>query len=171
MSSGWPRRCRGTAAVILSVTLAGTAAVMGVAMKKAGHNGKALAWISGFGVVALLASVWGGQFLHGTELEKTLTLHGTTLAWWIMGYGFLASVLPVWLLLAPRDYLSAFIKIGTVGLLAAGLLIGEPRREVRLRIRRVHGEVGLFERAHVEGGQAITRLAGQACHAGFMKRR
>jgi carbon starvation protein len=46
-----------------------------------------------------------------------LTLKGTTLAWWIMGYGLLASILPVWLLLAPRDYLSTFMKIGTVALL------------------------------------------------------
>jgi carbon starvation protein len=87
------------------------AIIMGVAMKSTGHSGKALAWISAFGVIALLASVWGGQFLHGTGLERTLTLKGTTLAWWIMGYGFLASVLPVWLLLAPRDYLSTFIRL------------------------------------------------------------
>jgi carbon starvation protein len=50
----------------------------------------------------------------GTPLEGLLTLRGTTLAWWIMGYGMIASVLPVWLLLAPRDYLSTFMKIGTI---------------------------------------------------------
>ena len=102
------------------------ALIMGVAMKGAGHSGKALAWISAFGVIALLASVWGGQFLHGTELEKTLTLNGTTLAWWIMGYGFLASVLPVWLLLAPRDYLSTFMKIGTVMALGIAVIVLAP---------------------------------------------
>jgi carbon starvation protein len=95
------------------------AVIMGLAMRRVGHSGRALGWISGFGVVALLAAVWGGQFLQGTPLEATLTLHGTSLAWWIMGYGFLASVLPVWLLLAPRDYLSTFMKIGTV--MALGL--------------------------------------------------
>jgi carbon starvation protein len=102
------------------------AVVMGIAMKSSGHSGKALAWISAFGVVALLASVWGGQYLHGTELEKTLTLKGTTLAWWIMGYGFLASVLPVWLLLAPRDYLSTFMKIGTVMALGVAVIVLSP---------------------------------------------
>ena len=81
---------------------------------------------SGFGVVALLASVWGGQFLHGTELEGMLTLKGTTLAWWVMGYGFLASVLPVWLLLAPRDYLSTFMKIGTVMALGVAVILLSP---------------------------------------------
>jgi carbon starvation protein len=97
------------------------AVVMGLAMKGAGHNTRSLVWISGFGVVALLLAVWGGQFLHGTRWEAMLTLKGTTLAWWIMGYGFIASVLPVWLLLAPRDYLSTFMKIGTV--IALGLAV------------------------------------------------
>src|ERR1043165_4021497 len=78
------------------------ALVMGVAMKKSGHNNRALGWISAFGVIALLAAVWAGQFLEGTALEAKLTLKGTTLAWWLMGYGVVASILPVWLLLAPR---------------------------------------------------------------------
>lgn len=102
------------------------AVVMGLAMRSAGHSGRALGWISGFGVVALLAAVWGGQFLAGTRLEAALTLHGTTLAWWIMGYGFLASVLPVWLLLAPRDYLSTFMKIGTVMALGLAVIVLAP---------------------------------------------
>lgn len=95
-------------------------------MKTTGHRGRALAWISVFGVVALLASVWGGQFLHGTQLEKTLTLSKISLVWWITGYGFLASVLPVWLLLAPRDYLSTFMKIGTVIALCLAVIILAP---------------------------------------------
>jgi carbon starvation protein len=97
------------------------AVVMGVAMKSAGHSSRSLAWISGFGVLALLAAVWGGQFLHGSSFEALLTLKGTTLAWWIMGYGMAASILPVWLLLAPRDYLSTFMKIGTV--IALGIAV------------------------------------------------
>ena len=48
------------------------------------------------------------------------------LAFWIIGYGFMASVLPIWLLLAPRDYLSAFIKIGTIVALAAGIVAMHP---------------------------------------------
>jgi carbon starvation protein len=97
------------------------AVVMGLAMKNVGHSSKSLIWISAFGVIALLASVWGGQFLHGSRFESMLTLNGTTLAWWIMGYGLAASILPVWLLLAPRDYLSTFMKIGTV--IALGIAV------------------------------------------------
>src|SRR3954469_13170182 len=66
------------------------AVVMGCAMRFGGHGGKWLAITSVFGVLALLAAVWAGQFIHDTRLESWLTLKGTTLAWWIMGYGFLA---------------------------------------------------------------------------------
>ncbi len=97
------------------------AVIMGCAMRYGGASGKWLLATSIFGVVALLVAVWGGQFVHGTALEGWLTLKGTTLAWWIMGYGLLASILPVWLLLAPRDYLSTFMKIGTV--IALGIAI------------------------------------------------
>jgi len=98
------------------------AVMMGIGMKAVGHRGRGLAVVSALGVLALLAAVWGGQFLHGTALETALTLKGTTLAWWIMGYGSLASILPVWLLLAPRDYLSTFMKLGTVA--ALGVAVG-----------------------------------------------
>src|SRR3954470_11693415 len=63
------------------------AVVMGCTMRYGGTGGKWLAGTSIFGVVALLTAVWGGQFVHGTALEGWLTLKGTTLAWWIMGYG------------------------------------------------------------------------------------
>ena len=103
------------------------AIVMGVAMKTTGHSGKALAWISAFGVIALLGSVGLGSLLRDyPSLEAVLTLKGTTLAWWIMGYGFLASVLPVWRLLAPRDYLSTFMKIGTVMALGVAVIVLSP---------------------------------------------
>jgi carbon starvation protein len=102
------------------------AVVMGCGMRYGGSSGKWLVAISVFGVVALLAAVWGGQFIHGTALEGWLTLKGTTLAWWIMGYGLLASILPVWLLLAPRDYLSTFMKIGTVAALGVAIVVIAP---------------------------------------------
>ncbi|MBI2496747.1 MAG: carbon starvation protein A [Opitutae bacterium] len=102
------------------------AVVMGCAMRFGGSGGRWLAGISVFGVVALLAAVWGGQFVPGTALEGWLTLRGTTLAWWIMGYGLLASILPVWLLLAPRDYLSTFMKIGTVAALGVAIILLAP---------------------------------------------
>src|SRR6185312_1215490 len=101
------------------------AVVMGCAMRF-GRGGKWLLAASVFGVVALLASVWGGQFLHGTAVEGWLTLRGTTLAWWIMGYGVVASIFPVWLLLAPRDYLSTFMKIGTVAALGVAIVVIGP---------------------------------------------
>ncbi len=102
------------------------AVIMGCAMRYGGTSGKWLLATSVFGVGALLGAVWGGQFVHGTALEGWLTMKGTTLAWWIMGYGLLASILPVWLLLAPRDYLSTFMKIGTVALLGVAIVALAP---------------------------------------------
>jgi len=103
------------------------ALMMGVAMRRVGHHSRALLWISVLGVLALLASVYAGQFVHHSlAWSAFFTLKGTTLAWWMIGYGFLASTLPIWLLLAPRDYLSTFMKIGTVALLAAAVLAVAP---------------------------------------------
>jgi carbon starvation protein len=103
------------------------AIVMGLAMRGAGHRSGALVWISIAGVVALLAAVYAGQFVHHSpEWSAVFKLKGTTLAWWLIGYGFLASTLPVWLLLAPRDYLSTFMKIGTVALLAVAIVAIAP---------------------------------------------
>lgn len=120
------------------------AVVMGLAMRGVGHSGRALGWISAGGVVALLAAVWGGQFLHGTALEQMLTLKGTTLAWWIMGYGFLASVLPVWLLLAPRDYLSTFMKIGTVLALGVAVIVLAPTLKMPAVTKFIDGTGPVF---------------------------
>jgi len=97
------------------------ALAMGFALRSGGGAGRRLHWATAAGVAGLAAAAWGGQFIAGTPVEGLLTLRGTTLAWWIMGYGFVASVVPVWLLLAPRDYLSTFMKIGTIA--ALGLAI------------------------------------------------
>jgi carbon starvation protein len=79
------------------------------------------------GLALVLLAVWGGRFVHEHEtLRHWFDLGKPAIALCLIGYGFTASVLPVWLLLAPRDYLSAFIKIGTIGLLAAGLLWVRP---------------------------------------------
>jgi carbon starvation protein len=102
------------------------ALAMGLGLRYGGHGAKALVATSVFGLLALVAAVWGGQFLHGTAFEGWLTLRGTTLAWWIMGYGIVASILPVWLLLAPRDYLSTFMKIGTVAALGVAIVLLAP---------------------------------------------
>ena len=80
--------------------------------------------VSLIGLVLLLLAVWGGGQIAVSPLWGPLfTLKGTTLAWLIIGYGIVASVLPVWFLLAPRDYLSTFLKIGTVLLLAVAVAI------------------------------------------------
>jgi carbon starvation protein len=98
------------------------ALVMGLAIKS-GRVGVTAASV--FGVVGLLAAVAGGQYLT-PEMKKMLTLEKTELAWAIMIYGFAASVLPVWLLLAPRDYLSTFMKLGTVAILAVFIVVLAP---------------------------------------------
>ncbi len=114
------------------------AVVMGLMMRAGGQGGRLVA-VSVFGVVALLAAVWGGSLLTGTRLEGWLTLSRTTLAWWIIGYGVVASVLPVWLLLAPRDYLSTFMKLGTVVLLAGAIIWLAPALQMPALTKFVHG--------------------------------
>jgi carbon starvation protein len=74
----------------------------------------------------LLALIYGKTVSETPELAIYFDLKGETLALIIIGYGFVASVLPVWLLLAPRDYLSTFLKIGTIALLAIGIIIVRP---------------------------------------------
>jgi carbon starvation protein len=115
------------------------AVVMGCAMRYGGNSGRWLAWISVLGVVALLAAVWGGQFVAHSRLDGWLTLHGTTLAWWIMGYGVIASILPVWLLLAPRDYLSTFMKIGTVAAMGVAIILLAPMLKMPALTRFIDG--------------------------------
>src|SRR5712672_1356324 len=82
-----------------------------------------IAEMSVIGVVLLLASlIYGRTVAENPAIATWFDLRGETLALIIIGYGFVASVLPVWLLLAPRDYLSTFLKIGTMALLAIGIL-------------------------------------------------
>ena len=86
-----------------------------------------IAEMSIIGCVLLLAALIYGRTVSETpDLAAYFNLPGTSLALIIIGYGFVASVLPVWLLLAPRDYLSTFLKIGAVALLAIGILIVRP---------------------------------------------
>jgi carbon starvation protein len=86
-----------------------------------------IAEMSAIGVVLLLASlIYGKTVSEDPQLAALFDFRGETLALIIIGYGFVASVLPVWLLLAPRDYLSTFLKIGTMALLAIGILFVQP---------------------------------------------
>src|SRR5437016_2221525 len=83
--------------------------------------------VSAFGAVLLLLAVWGGQFVYThKEWADLFTLRAPTVAWGVIFYGLAASVLPVWLLLAPRDYLSTFLKLGTIFALAAGTFLVLP---------------------------------------------
>jgi len=100
--------------------------------------------VSALGVIGLLAAVVGGQWLKGTPLENAFTLRDTTLAWWIMGYGFVASVLPVWLLLAPRDYLSTFLKVGCVALLGVAIVLLAPHLKMPGLTRFIDGTGPVF---------------------------
>src|SRR5678809_252536 len=71
--------------------------------------------ISIVGAFLLLLAVWGGQSVHVNEAWRAFfRFRAEPLAWGILIYGLLASILPVWLLLAPRDYLSTFMKLGTI---------------------------------------------------------
>src|SRR2546422_2836253 len=77
-----------------------------------------------FGLVCLAFGVWGGQFLaHFPAIEAWFRHDQKWLAWAIMIYGLAASILPVWMLLTPRDYLSTFLKLGTVAMLAAAVVL------------------------------------------------
>ncbi|MBW0238645.1 MULTISPECIES: carbon starvation CstA family protein [Pseudomonas] len=83
--------------------------------------------ISFVGVFLLLGSIWlGGQIAASPEWAPVFTFTGTQITWMLIGYGFVAAVLPVWLVLAPRDYLSTFLKIGTIVALAIGILVTMP---------------------------------------------
>jgi carbon starvation protein len=120
------------------------AVVMGIALRSGGHDKGRLGWVTAAGVVGLLAAVWGGQFIGGTSIEAILTMRGTTLAWWIMGYGFLASIIPVWLLLAPRDYLSTFMKIGTIAALGIAIIVLGPHLRMPAVTRFIDGSGPVF---------------------------
>ncbi|WP_339416816.1 MULTISPECIES: carbon starvation CstA family protein [unclassified Pseudomonas] len=83
--------------------------------------------ISIIGVLLLLGSIWlGGQIAADPEWAKAFSFTGIQITWMLIGYGFVAAVLPVWLILAPRDYLSTFLKIGTIIALAIGILVTMP---------------------------------------------
>ncbi|WJN60291.1 MULTISPECIES: carbon starvation CstA family protein [unclassified Pseudomonas] len=101
------------------------AVFMGVYMRyiRPGRIGE----ISVIGVVLLLASIWaGGQVAADPTWGPAFTFTGVQITWMLIGYGFVAAVLPVWLILAPRDYLSTFLKIGTIIALAIGILVVMP---------------------------------------------
>ncbi|MGH8671113.1 MAG: carbon starvation CstA family protein [Burkholderiales bacterium] len=95
-------------------------------------------------VLLLLAVVGGGWIDHNETLRVYFDHDGPALAWFIIGYGFIAAVLPVWLLLAPRDYLSTFMKLGTIFLLAIAIVILQPEVKMPVVTQFVDGNGPIF---------------------------
>jgi len=126
--------------IVLTMPLA---LAMGVGMRGAG--GTRTAWVTVLGVLALVGCVWAGKWASEMPaLAQMFTWDAKTLAWSIMGYGLAASVLPVWLLLAPRDYLSSFLKIGTVAALGVVVAILSPHLQMPALTRFVDGTGPVF---------------------------
>jgi carbon starvation protein len=100
------------------------ALLMGTGLRSGLFN---VSWITAFGIVGLFFAVWGGQFLGNFPVLEAWFRHSDRwLAWALMAYGLAASILPVWMLLTPRDYLSTFLKIGTVAALAVAVVLIHP---------------------------------------------
>jgi carbon starvation protein len=100
---------------------------------------------SALGVILLLLSVAGGGWVdHHPTLRVWFDHEGLTLAWWIIAYGFAAAILPVWLLLAPRDYLSTFMKLGTVIVLAIAILMLQPEVKMPALTQFIDGTGPIF---------------------------
>ena len=91
------------------------------------------------GVILLILCVVLGKFIPGSSLAPYFTLSKNKITFCIALYGFVASVLPVWMLLCPRDYLSSFMKIGTIGFLVLGILIVNPELKMPALTQYVDG--------------------------------
>src|SRR6202790_285894 len=97
------------------------------------------------GFILVMLAIWGGKWISQTpSMAHWFTLSATSLALIIIGYGFAASALPVWLLLAPRDYLSTFVKLGTIGLLALGIVALRPTMHMPALTRFIDGSGPVF---------------------------
>ncbi len=100
------------------------ALIMGFGLRSGKVN---VGWVTAFGVAGLAFAVFGGQFLpHFPQVEAWCRYDERSIAWAIMIYGLAASILPVWMLLTPRDYLSTFLKLGTVAALAVAVIVIHP---------------------------------------------
>jgi len=119
------------------------ALLMGLYLRRI-RPGKVLE-VSGLGFVLVLLAIWGGQWVsQNPNLAPVFTLRAQTLAILIILYAFAASALPVWLLLAPRDYLSTFVKLGTVGILAVGIVVMHPTLHMPALTRFIDGSGPVF---------------------------
>lgn len=91
------------------------------------------------GVTLLVLAVMMGRVVAQSEVAHWFHFERMTLVWLLAGYGAMASILPVWMLLVPRDYLSTFMKVGVVGLLAVGVILLAPTIEMPRVTRFIHG--------------------------------
>ncbi|WP_266170025.1 carbon starvation CstA family protein [Dyella subtropica] len=102
--------------------------------------------VSIIGLVLLLASIWFGAYVAASPTwGAAFNFDARALAWLLIAYGFCASVLPVWLLLAPRDYLSTFLKIGTVVLLALAIFLAAPTLQMPAVTKFIDGTGPVFQ--------------------------
>ena len=92
-----------------------------------------------FGVILLLFALIGGKYLADSSYAEWFRLSRTNITLAIAAYGFIASVLPVWLLLCPRDYLSSYLKLGTIGLLVVGVIVVNPPIQMPNVTQYIHG--------------------------------
>jgi carbon starvation protein len=119
------------------------ALLMGLYLRRI-RPGKVLE-VSALGFVLVMLAIWGGQWAsQSPTVAPWFTLTAPVLAVIIIIYGFAASALPVWLLLAPRDYLSTFVKLGTIALLALGIIALRPTLHMPALTRFVDGSGPIF---------------------------
>ncbi|PZR76726.1 MAG: carbon starvation protein A, partial [Chthoniobacterales bacterium] len=118
------------------------ALVMGAALRSGKVN---VSWVTAFGIAGLFFAVWGGQFLgRYPALQAWFRQSDRWLAFAIMIYGLAASILPVWMLLTPRDYLSTFLKIGTVAALAVAVVLIHPALQMPAITKFIDGSGLVF---------------------------
>jgi carbon starvation protein len=118
------------------------ALIMGIGLRTGKVNVTA---VTIFGLLGLAFGVWGGQFLgHFPAIEVWFRHDQKWLAWAIMLYGLAASILPVWMLLTPRDYLSTFLKLGTVAALAVAVVLIHPMLQMPAMTKFIDGSGLVF---------------------------
>jgi len=130
----------GTFTIAMTIPIA---LLMGLYLRRV-RPGKVLE-VSVLGFILVLLAIWGGQWAsQNPTMAQIFTLRAPTLALLIIVYGFAASAVPVWLLLAPRDYLSTFVKLGTIGLLAIGIVALHPTLHMPALTRFIDGTGPVF---------------------------
>ncbi len=130
----------GTFTIAMTIPIA---LLMGVYLRRL-RPGRVLE-TSAIGFLLVLAAIWGGRWVsQSPAIANYFTMTAPALALAIIIYGFAASALPVWLLLAPRDYLSTFVKLGTIALLAAGILVMHPTLHMPALTKFVDGTGPVF---------------------------